>query len=310
LVEVLHEIAEASRNMKKSKASSILSKIYFMCKVRQPPKEYNYKSAVLDICSYYAKDLLARLPPEWKNTPFSQWLKDAASKPWTPILPFPPEEFPAQTFRRARVERKSAASKTLTASQLPPVITLKGQDTPAVKNDSDGDSVAEEEAGSDNVPPGGRRSGKVPALRLTSSKKRPRADSDYFGELRDAKSAKLSHDSDDESDEDTSDEELVDAIESRVPLPEGTVRLVVHAERIPSTIPTGPENTWTCDQEGCGYVVRSALEQDAQAQIRAHFRDHEIQAEKIDLAVKESRGQMPIKYAYFPPLLLIVHMHD
>jgi hypothetical protein len=57
-------------------------------------------------------------------------------------------------------------------------------------------------------------------------------------------------------------------------------------------------------------VVRSADEQSAQELVQEHFRDHTAQAEKINLAVEESRGQMPIKYAYFPPILLLVHMHQ
>jgi hypothetical protein len=60
-------------------------------------------------------------------------------------------------------------------------------------------------------------------------------------------------------------------------------------------------------------VVRGADAQDAQALIQAHFRAHEAQADKIDLAVRESRagGHTPIKYAYahFPPVLLLVCLH-
>ncbi|KAL1838861.1 hypothetical protein VTJ49DRAFT_2114 [Mycothermus thermophilus] len=295
LVAVLQDIAQES-NINKSPATAVLSKIYFRCKMRQPPKEFNYRSSVTDVCSYYAKPLAERLPPEWKGTAFLEWLKETAAKPWTPILAIRPEEFPAQTFRRARTERKTATSTTTPASELPPTINLKAQAKTAAAKYSDGDSG--EETWTYNAPRRGRRAGKVPTLRLASSRKRPRAESDYYGDVRDAKAAKLSHGSDDELDntEDTSDEEVVDAVESRLPLPEGAIRLVVHAERIPSTAPTGPSNTWTCDQEGCGYVVRSALEQEAQEKIRAHFQDHEAQAEKIDLAVKESRGQMPINY--------------
>ncbi|KAL2268698.1 hypothetical protein VTJ83DRAFT_3544 [Remersonia thermophila] len=295
LVEVLQEIAQCS-NVKKSPATAVLSKIYFRCRMRQPPKESGYRSSVTDVCSYYAKPLAERLPPEWKGTPFLEWLKEAAAKPWTPILAIPPEEFPSQTVRRAKTERKTTTSTATPASELPPTINLKAQAKEAAAKDSDGDSG--EETWAYNAPTRGRRAGKIPTLRLASSKKRPRADSDYYGDVRDAKTAKLSHGSDDDLDdtEDTSDEEVVHAVESRLPLPEGAVRLVVHAERIPSMAPTGPDDTWTCDQEGCGYVVRSALEQDAQEKIRAHFQDHEAQAEKIDLALKESRGHMPINH--------------
>jgi len=310
LVSVLQEIAGES-NIKKAAATTIIGKVYFKCKMRQPPKEVNYKSAVIDICSYYAKELLARLGPEWNGTDWRHWLQDAAAKPWKPVLAMKPEDFPAQTFRRAKAAPKPASSAT-PATQVPPTINLKSSKVTQLESEAESD----EDAWVYTAPPArGRRSGKGARLTLASaSKKRPHSELDDEGSLRGKKHLKLSHiDTDDEDSEDiqdASDEEVSHTVGSQLPLPEGTTRLVIRAERIPTTSPTGPEGTWTCEQEGCSYVVRAADEQDSQKLIQAHFRDHEAQAEKIDLAVRESRGHMPIKYAYFPPIILLVYMHQ
>jgi hypothetical protein len=308
LVAVLQEIARDT-DVKKAPASSIHSKLYFLCRIR-------HYSDAKHVLAYYAKDLVPRIGAEWKGGPWYEWLQTAARQPWAPPEYLKPEDVPDQTLRRAKSAPKQASVAARPATQLPPTINLKGSSTKtAERDDSEGESE------DDFVTPvRGRRSGKNAGLRLvSSSQKRPHpdlGDQPGGGSRRGRKSAKLSHqvsDEDDEMDdaEDSSDEDLAEepAVGSRLPLPEGAVRVVVHAERIPTTSPSGPDGTWTCDQEGCAYVVRSANEQAAQEQIQAHFRDHTAQAEKINLAVKESRGHMPIKYAYFPPILLLVRMH-
>ncbi|AEO56936.1 hypothetical protein MYCTH_2302469 [Thermothelomyces thermophilus ATCC 42464] len=315
LLEILNEVA-SEVDIKKAAPSRIHSAVYFKCKVRA-------YSGGKDILAYYAKDLLPRLGPEWKGTMSYQWLADAAKRPWKPTEPMDPDKIPAQTLRREKSSATSKASSTTRpATQLPPAINLKAKTKSALQHDSDSEAeFADLYAG----PQRGRsRSGKAATLRLaTSSKKRPRSDLDdqANGGHRSAKTAKVNHLisdeddlEDDVEDKETGDDEVAAGeetlVDSRLPVPEGAVRVVVHAERLPTTVPSGPDGTWTCDQEGCTYVVRSADEQEAQDLIREHFRDHEAQAEKISLAVRESRGQMPIKYAYFPPILLLVHMHN
>jgi len=309
LLAVLQETA-TEMDLKKAAPSKIHSKVFFSCKIR-------HYSEAKHILAYYAKDLLPRLGAEWKGTPWYGWLKDVAQQPWNPTELTNAQDIPAQTVRRTKYAPKQSSSAK-PAAQLPTTINLKAKTKKPVQEESEGDSEDDVMA----APLRNRRSGKNAGLRLvsSSSQKRPRVDLDdqVNGGRRGRKSAKFSHqlsDEDDEMDdaEDTSDEDVAaiqeTAVGSRLALPEGAVRVVVHAERIPTTSPKGPDGTWTCEQEGCAYVVRSADEQDAQEQIQAHFRDHEAQADKINLAVKESRGHMPIKYAYFPPILLVVHMH-
>ncbi|TPX13461.1 uncharacterized protein E0L32_006191 [Thyridium curvatum] len=75
------------------------------------------------------------------------------------------------------------------------------------------------------------------------------------------------------------------------------VRLVVRASPLPSTKPQGPGGTWTCGEEGCGFVVRSAEDHEGRAAVARHFAEHEEQASRIGIALDEgSRGHMPISH--------------
>ncbi|KAH6641613.1 hypothetical protein F5144DRAFT_643045 [Chaetomium tenue] len=312
LLGALSEVA-AEANISNAAPSRVNSAVFFKCKIR-------HYSGAKDILAYYAKELLERLGDEWKGSPWYRWLEEASKRPWEPSSEqTEPDKIPAQTFRRVKMGPKQQGSSTKPATQLPPDpdISLKIRAKSAAQEESESeDEFADLRA----LPQRNRRSGKGATLRLaTSSKKRPHSELDdqASGNRRGRKSAKISHhvSDDDEPDDadNTSDEDVASSQEtivgSRLPLPEGAVRVVVHAEHLPTTSPSGPDGTWTCSEEGCTYVVRSADEQDAQELIQDHFRDHEVQAEKINLAVKESRGHMPIKYAYFPPILLIVYMH-
>lgn len=313
LLGALQEIAE-EKNVKKSTASSIRGSIFFRCKIRNYHERDN-------IIAFYAKDLLPLLGPAWNGSPMEAWLRETSSKPWEPVPGLDPAKIPEQTQRRAKsVPKKDPPAKT---ARVPPAVIFKASATaaqPQDESDSEEDEFADLRRIASRPPPRNQRSGKGATLRLaTSSKKRPRSEVDdqSIGSWRGKKSTKVNHSFEDEEfEEDTSDEEDVSAlgeataVGSQLPLPEGTVRVVVHAERVPASSPKGPDGTWTCEQEGCTYLVRSADEHEGQELIQAHFREHEAQADKISLAVKESRGHMPIKYAYFPPILLVVCMHD
>lgn len=88
------------------------------------------------------------------------------------------------------------------------------------------------------------------------------------------------------------------------------IKLVIRADKIPSTAPQGRDGTWICDEEDCNYVVRGGDAESCQERIEAHFKDHQQHGERMQLALTEStRGHLPIKYAYFPPFLILVEMH-
>jgi len=309
LLGVLQEFAGAN-DVKKAAPSSVNSKVFFQCKIRH----YGDAKAIL---AYYAKDLLPLLGPEWKGGPWHTWLVGATKQPWTPTETLKADEIPLQTLRRTKMTKPTPSNTP--AAQVPPTISLKSRLKKPAQDESEDDS--DEDIGRLAVAPPmrGRKSGKNAGLRPISTKKRPFGDLDDQASTgrRGRKSAKFSQPVSEEDEEmedldDASDDEAAAGEDTAnpdpgLPVPEGAVRVVVVAERLPTTSPKGPDGTWTCDQEGCTYVVRSAREREAQELIDAHFRDHEAQAAKINLALKESRGHMPIKYAYFPPILLIIH---
>ncbi|KAK3897556.1 hypothetical protein C8A05DRAFT_38890 [Staphylotrichum tortipilum] len=297
LLGVLQKIAGAN-DVKKAAPSLIHSKVFFGCKIRH----YGDAKAIL---AYYAKDLLPLLGPEWKGGRWHTWLVGVAKQPWTPTETLTADDIPSQTLRRAKTTKPTPSNTP--AAQVPPTISLKSRLKKPAQDESDDDS--DDGIGALGVAPPmrGRKSGKNAGLRPISTKKRPLADLDDQPTVggRGRKSAKFSQpvsDQDDDMediDEASDDEAAVGgepAPDPGLPVPEGAVRVVVVAERLPTTSPKGPDGTWTCDQEGCTYVVRAAREKEAQELVEAHFRDHKEQAAKINLALKESRGHMPINH--------------
>ncbi|KAK3359688.1 hypothetical protein B0T25DRAFT_588478 [Lasiosphaeria hispida] len=304
-VDVLLDVVKkhaVGRDLNKITPSTINSQLYLNCRV----KEY---AGVSELSAYYSKEILARLGPEWTGTPWHVWLKVVSQKPFKPQINRV-EDIPGQLVRR----RRANASVATPVSHLHPKAKMRKSAQYGAESDSEEDVLSSK--GSMQ----GRRSGKGAGLRLVSaSKKRPFVpemdDESAGGSRRGRKKTKLTHllSDDDEDMEDANEtsksasldlddeEDTDDKDDLEISAPDGSVQVIVHAEKIPAMSPSGPNGTWTCDQEDCGYVVRAADEQAAQEKIQQHYRDHEARAERINLAMKESRGHLPIKYAYFPP---------
>lgn len=288
LLDVLEEVASTREIMKKGiKAKTVHTQIYLKCRVP------NY-GAPPEILAYFSKDLLSRLGHEWKGTEFYGWLREVSSKP-------------------LRLEN-------ITANQMPTSVRRRVKAAPRALKGADAVPRRDSDDGS-QPPDRARKSGKGAGLR--PSQKRPAGEMDLDAESggrrgRVGKYVKYfqpinigEEDEDEEMEEASNADSIIEEVGedndgSSIPLPKNAVPVVVYAEKIPGMSPTGPNGTWQCDQEGCGYVVRAADNQAGQERIMQHFLEHEHQKEKVDLALKESRGHMPIKYAYFPPILLIV----
>lgn len=287
LLDVLEEVASTRDIIGKGiKAKTVHTQIYLKCKVP------NYGSPP-EILAYFSRNLLSRLGHEWKGTEFYGWLVEVSSKP------LKLENITATQILTAVRRRDKAAPRA-----------LKGADA-VPRTDSD-----------DGSQPRARKSGKGAGLR--PSQKRPAGEMDLDVESggrrgRVGKYVKYfqpinigEEDEDEEMEEASNADSIIEEVGedndgSSIPLPKNAVPVVVYAEKIPGMSPAGPNGSWQCDQEGCGYVVRAADNQAGQERIMQHFLEHEHQKEKVDLALKESRGgHMPIKYAYFPPILLIV----
>ena len=153
------------------------------------------------------------------------------------------------------------------------------------------------------------RTGKKSGLRLpTSSAKRPHADLESGSESENSTSKKSHFFSEDDGVEDavdTSAEGGEDTNDDAERPRTDPIKIYIRAEKIPSSVPRGLHDTWTCELEGCDYIVRGGDEEECQERIQEHFRDHE-ESKRVNLAVTESRGLLPIKYAYFPPFLILV----
>ncbi|KAJ8108721.1 hypothetical protein ONZ43_g6339 [Nemania bipapillata] len=126
------------------------------------------------------------------------------------------------------------------------------------------------------------------------------------------KSHYFTEDDDDEDEDDNGsiDEDEVDSNESKPDAEKNNIpmtQLVIRAEKLPSTQPKGPNQTWICEEPDCGYIVRAAHEEGGRKLISDHYEEHEKAAQdvaqemalnRVNLAVQEARGHMPIKPRY------------
>ncbi|KAI1178423.1 hypothetical protein F4777DRAFT_594675 [Nemania sp. FL0916] len=281
-------------------AKSWQNKVYLECNIK------NY-SAVEEIFRYYARDLAQHLGPEWHDTMIYQWAKENASKPITLTLISETEvkhivRRVKNGTRGANIEKVAEASSQ--GNSLPKVREYASKQTPK------------------------KHPRKVARLRpSTGGKKRLRheldsednMDLDDDGSLK--KRSRTSHyftedDNDEDGDDENGSVDEDDAgstgqrdihAENDAPM----TQLVIRAEKLPPTQPQGPNQTWACEEPDCGYIVRDAYEEEGRSLISAHYEEHEkvaqdaaqeVALDRVNLAMKEARGHMPIKYAYFPPI--------
>ena len=79
-----------------------------------------------------------------------------------------------------------------------------------------------------------------------------------------------------------------------LPSPYVEVRLV-HYD-LPTDVPQGPGDLWTCEFEGCMKRVYEGSTEAGEERIKQHLRDHEASAkEKIDLVMDERRPYLPVE---------------
>ncbi|KAK8031740.1 hypothetical protein PG990_001474 [Apiospora arundinis] len=253
------------------------TKVYMACRV----SNYNAKE---EIFTYYAKDLARSLGAEWHNSELYIWVKDIMKKAKPVLQNITEKDLLALTRRQKAPERAKPNRSAPTGAETSGKVPIRS----------------------------GRPSGKAAGLRPSlGGKKRPRGmDSDDEMEIDDglpfkktAKTSEFFTDSENPELDDSaaSDDEDVEGGDSK-----GLIRIAIHTERIPSMKAQGPNQTWTCQEPGCEYLVRSADEQEGQDLIRKHFEAHEKEAideakerelSKINLAVQEGqRGHMPINH--------------
>lgn len=266
----------------------------------------SYKQPCEDVLHYYSKALIETLDPKYQGHGIYDELQKMASTPFKPLA-YKPSDFPVTIIPRRSQPRKGT------------VVPQPSTPVPNMEDNTSGRSTPK---------PQGKRPTRTPgksSLRPVSRapKKRPR---DEFESDVDSESPgmKRSHshyfDEDDSMDDapdldvDSQDENDADddiaGRQAKSKFDVEPIKLVIRAEKLPDSSPRGPHDTWTCDQDGCEYIVRGGDSEECQDRIRQHFRDHESKLTRMNLALSESaRGHMPIKYAYFPPFLILVSFH-
>ncbi|KAG6010765.1 hypothetical protein E4U21_004153 [Claviceps maximensis] len=275
----------------------------------------SYKQPVQEYIHYYSKALLPLLDEKYQQHEIYSQLHRLANTELR-LMCYKPSDFPVVITTRNSQPRKGAAAHAPST----PIQTFN------VKNRHDSTS--------DSPRPMGKRPTRTPGKSSLqpigrAPKKRLR---DEFENVNnpDSKSAaghmKKSHyfDNGDLVDQDTDMEDIqpVDSgdeidVDDVIDLStqEGyglePIKLVIRAEKIPESSPRGPDDTWTCDQEGCDYIVRGSSEEDCHERIQQHFRDHEQQLTRVNLAMTEgARGHMPIKYAHSVPFRPSLRVRD
>ncbi|ETS79596.1 hypothetical protein PFICI_09449 [Pestalotiopsis fici W106-1] len=236
-------------------------------------------AAKAEVLQYHAADLVNHLGPEWHESELYKWCKqNGRRKPKY-------DHISEEQILRIRKRQKKPAAKAPQPVKSTPIET------------------------GGKRPPRGRPSGKAAGLRPSlGGKKRPR--SQEFDEddtdmddlvLPQKKTAKTSQffangedDANSSDDEDQSDS-------AREPL----TRVIIQAEPLPSIDPTGPNHTWICEEPDCDYIVRSAEDAEGQELISQHYDEHQREASdemkerelsKVNLAMQESRGHLPINH--------------
>jgi hypothetical protein len=316
-MEAMDEIVDKlNTTPAKISKSQICSNLYYSWRI----KEYRGST---EIVSYFARELFQKLHPKWHGGKFWAWLTEEVKNPPKPLEYSTLESLPAQLVPRTKKPVVQTSKSPATSSR--PSVQVRPKATPVptpLDWDSDTDSDSEEEDNS-------KRRAVKGGLRMTSASKKRKAsalDKNLESESTSRGGRKSvnygqyfydpNKDIEPESDSDEVDsaqaseeeEEQEDDLDGLPQVLDGTVRIVIHAEKQPTLSPAGPNGTWICDREDCDYVVRAAEEEAGEAKIREHFRQHDVVTEKVALALTEGRrGNMPMKYAYFPPFLITVY---
>ncbi|PNY24969.1 Uncharacterized protein TCAP_05090 [Tolypocladium capitatum] len=292
--KAMEEAYDALITTKKGvKTNSLLNKIYFT--YRFP----NYKDGtsgchkvpVQEILHYYSTALLRNLDKakygELEVWPYLQQLSETEFCP----LAYKLSDFPIKLVPRKSMPRQSKND------------VLQPEAGPAARNEGDAATDSSAAPRGKTLKRPGRKPGRKSSLRpaiLPKKRARSQFESESESEASGLKNSHYFSDGDDVMEdapeaESPRDGEAITNHQSAAPGNE-PIKILIRAEKIPSTVPHGPDDTWTCDQDGCDYIVRSADDDECQARIREHFHDHQQQIERVSLTITESRGHLPINH--------------
>ncbi|KAM0346100.1 hypothetical protein ACHAPU_005865 [Fusarium lateritium] len=282
--------------------SAVINRLYF---------DYsfpNYRSAqpashripIKEILHYNAHALLRVLDKEKFSSHgdgFYSWLQEISQKPFDPVA-VKPTDFPFRVVPRKRSNKPSQPAPIIPAEVAP------------MSLDDDLPSPSRSSPAGKSLRRPGRPSGVKSSLRLsTASKKRAHSDVDSDSEDEETEPKKSHYFSGEDDVMENDGRQSLSEDEASSRTSGEPIKIFLRADNIPTTVPRGPDETWVCEEEDCGYVVRGGDARDCRDRIRGHFNEHEQQMDRVNLAMTEgSRGHLPVKYVYFPPFLILVEL--
>lgn len=275
------------------KVSQLLNKLYFTYKfpTYRDSTSGSHKRPVEEVLHYNATALLEAIDHEkYKNGEVYDWLVVLSKTAFVPValradaIPYRIILREPRPFQHRKPEMRLEPAQEVTRTPSPA--------TPRMGKRP------------------GRPVGSKSSLRpVQSTNKRSRA---LDGDDTDTESAakRLNFSSDQDGDEtmgDAKSEELdsilqindsSDASSENEDIDDETkpVKLGILAEKLPDPMPTGYQGTWVCDQPDCDFIARGGGEDELDDRISAHLQEHEQLVDRMQLAVAESRGLLPINH--------------
>lgn len=238
LAKLINEVADKAGNIHKHKHSKYSYSIFLECKIKD-------HKCCKELLSLYAPDLLALLDRDkFGGSPFWAHLEQEAASPPTHLKYISLEQIPYQLVRRAKVAAKQANT---------------GPGSPAASSHTQPDA------------PRPQYSGKVPGLRL-ASRKRPYENEGSYESSDAAKETARKRPTPQTRQE--SDDDSTNSDTSSVAGGNNVSKIVLKSYPMQTDKPKGPLGTWVCEEDGCGHVVRSALEPGQRQLVLQHMREH------------------------------------
>jgi len=259
----------------------------------------SYRVPIEEVLHYNSGPLLKELDDDkYRGHDFYIWLEEISKKPFRPIA-IKLSDFPYRVVRR-----KQSSNAVSSKLPMPAPATSINEELPS--------PVLSTPAGKSIRRPG-RPSGVKSSLRLVAaSKKRAHSDVDSDSQDEEAEPKRSHYFSDEDGDAIENDGPVgLSEDEPARSTSEEPIKIFLRADNIPTTVPRGPDETWVCEEDDCGYVVRGGEIRDCHERIRRHFNEHERQMNRVSLAMTEgSRGHLPVKYVYFRPFLILVGLNN
>jgi hypothetical protein len=251
----------------------------------------SYRVPIEEVLHYNSGALLQALDKDrYKDHGFYRWLEETSMKPFNPVA-IRPSDFPYRLVRR----KQSSNAHPGKLAQPSPLAQI-GTPTGAVNEEFS--SPARSSPAGKSIRRPGRPSGVKSSLRLAAAS-RKRAHSDVDSDSQDeGAEPKRSHYFSDEDNAIENEGQLGSSEDEPAPSsPKELVKIFLRADNIPTTVPRGPHETWVCEEEDCGYIVRGGDIQGCRERIRQHFNEHERQMNRVSLAMTEgSRGHLPVNH--------------